>query len=213
MAKNERPIVAELGRPETPEETAERLAENSRKYRARKTIQNLIAALGVTVLTVLVLVLIVPRNDNPRQDYVDYANVAAEAQPGTAQTLVVPKLGEQWKSNQAELRRGADKVAEWYIGLLKVEGDRADAMVGVRQGIAANETWTYTKVGQRPPTGTEEIGGKTWTVYDYSTLERDEVGNNGYVLSLEQNGSVYIIFSSHGPELVHEVAEAVTAAL
>lgn len=204
-------VVAELGRPETPEETAARLAENSRRYRARKTIQNLIAALGVTLLAVLVMVFIVPRNDNPRQNYVDYAQVAAEAQPGQRVHLVVPSLGDEWKSNQATLRQGADKVNEWYIGLLRVNGSDANAMVGVRQGIDANETWTYAKTGERPVTGTAEIGGLTWDVYDYSSLSREEVGNNGYVVATHKGGSVYIVFSSHGQDLVHQVAAAVAA--
>ena len=77
--------------------------------------------------------------------------------------------------------------------------------------MAANETWRYTKTGERPATGTVEIGGMTWDEYDYSSLERSEVGNNGYVLATEHNGSVYIVFSSHDPALVHEVAEAVAA--
>lgn len=204
-------VVAELGRPETPEEKAARLAENSRKYRARKTIQNLIAAVGVSLLAVLIMVLIVPRNDNPRQDYVDYAQVARDAQPGQQAHLVVPELDESWRANEAEMRTGADKVSEWYIGLLQVSDDKAQAMVGVRQGLAANETWRYTKTGERPATGTVEIGGMTWDEYDYSSLERSEVGNNGYVLANEHNGSVYIVFSSHDPALVHEVAEAVAA--
>lgn len=205
----QRPVVAELGRPETPEETAARLAENSRKYRARKTIQNLIAATGVTLLAVLVLVLIVPRNDNPRHTNVDYNEVAANAQQGLTEHLVVPELDGQWQANEAELRQGSDNVTEWYIGLLQMRDGDAQAMVGVRQGLDANETWTYNKTGQRPATGTVDIGGVTWDEYDYSALDRKEVGNNGYVLATERGGSVYIVFSSHDPALVHEIAEAV----
>ena len=67
MAQKQKPprIVAELGRPETPEETAARRAENSLKHRQRQTVQNLILALGASLLVVLVIVLIVPRSDAP----------------------------------------------------------------------------------------------------------------------------------------------------
>jgi hypothetical protein len=41
-------VVAELGRPETPEEEAARRAENSRLYRQRKTVNNLVYSLIVT---------------------------------------------------------------------------------------------------------------------------------------------------------------------
>ena len=45
VATKEPAIVAELGRPETPDETAERKAETSRKHRAGQTTFNLVVAL------------------------------------------------------------------------------------------------------------------------------------------------------------------------
>jgi hypothetical protein len=58
--KNRQPrIVAELGRPETPEETAARKAENSRKHRENQTLRNLVFALLSSLAVVLVLVLVV----------------------------------------------------------------------------------------------------------------------------------------------------------
>jgi hypothetical protein len=41
-------VVAELGRPETPEETAARKAESSRVYRSSQNFRNLIAARAST---------------------------------------------------------------------------------------------------------------------------------------------------------------------
>ena len=51
MARGPR-IVAELGRPETPDETAARKAESSRVYRASQNTRNLVAALLVTLAVV-----------------------------------------------------------------------------------------------------------------------------------------------------------------
>jgi hypothetical protein len=48
MAQSPR-IVAELGRAETPDETAARKAESSRVYRASQNTRNLVAALIVTI--------------------------------------------------------------------------------------------------------------------------------------------------------------------
>ena len=59
----ERPIVAELGRPETPEETANRKAERSRLHRSNQTALNLVAALIVCLVVVLLIVLVVVRPD------------------------------------------------------------------------------------------------------------------------------------------------------
>ena len=58
-------IVAELGRPETPEEAAARQAESSRRYRTSKTFPNLVWALLVCLGVVLLIVLLVPRDDAP----------------------------------------------------------------------------------------------------------------------------------------------------
>ena len=51
MAQHPR-IVAELGRPETPDETASRKAESSRVYRASQNTRNLIVADGDGVIVV-----------------------------------------------------------------------------------------------------------------------------------------------------------------
>ena len=52
MAKSPR-IVAELGRPETPDETAARKAESSRVHRESQNTRNLVAALIVTIAIVM----------------------------------------------------------------------------------------------------------------------------------------------------------------
>src|SRR5680860_644767 len=112
-------VVAELGRPETPQETMDRKAENSRKYRARKTLNNLVLSLLATLAAVLMIVLLVPRNDNPVNRAVDFTTVAAQLQPGVDEPLVVPELPQGWSANAAEWRTGAaDAVPAWYIGLV-----------------------------------------------------------------------------------------------
>ena len=50
-------IVAELGRPETPQETADRKAASSARYRSSKTFRNLVAALLITIAVVAVVYL------------------------------------------------------------------------------------------------------------------------------------------------------------
>ncbi|HYP73058.1 MAG TPA: DUF4245 domain-containing protein, partial [Microbacterium sp.] len=61
MASGAPRVVAELGRPETPQETADRKAASSAAYRSSKTFRNLIAALLITVAVVAVVYLGVPR--------------------------------------------------------------------------------------------------------------------------------------------------------
>ena len=52
MAKQPR-VVAELGRPETPDETAARKAASSAAYRSSKTVRNLVVALLVSNVDVV----------------------------------------------------------------------------------------------------------------------------------------------------------------
>ena len=61
-------VVAELGRPETAQETADRKAEFSRTYRASQNTRNLIAALLVTLAVVVVIVFAVPRGSLPERE-------------------------------------------------------------------------------------------------------------------------------------------------
>lgn len=213
QAGHARRIAAELGTPESPEQAAARKAESSRKHRARQSLQNLAAALGVTVLLVAVIVFIVPRPTSEELPDVDYVAAAAQAQPEFDESLIVPQLGDDWVANAAEVRTGADKVSSWYIGLLHVNGGRAEGFVGFQQGINANDTWAFTAAGGRTPTGTRTIDGTTWDEYDYTSLARDKAGNKGYTLVLNRGTTVYVVFGSGNVDRVREVAAAVTARL
>ncbi|MDJ1370801.1 DUF4245 family protein [Gulosibacter molinativorax] len=202
-------VVAELGRPETPEETAARKAESSRLYRARKTINNLAAALGVSLLAVAVIVFMVPRDDSEKLRDVDFHQVASEAQPGYEVELLNPEVPSNWQSNQAEIRHGADGVSEWYIGFMLLDGDQATEFVGLSQGINANDTWTYEKVDRRSPTGSISIDGNEWIEYDYTDLPTTEAGNTRYSLVREDAGSTIVLYGSHTAEAVQELASRI----
>src|SRR5690606_1488524 len=60
-----RPIVAELGRAETPAETAARAAASRAQRRRNQTPLNLVLALAASFAVVLFLVLVVVRPDPP----------------------------------------------------------------------------------------------------------------------------------------------------
>ncbi|MFM9597337.1 DUF4245 family protein, partial [Streptomyces scabiei] len=85
-------IVAELGRPETPEETADRKAAASAAYRSSKTFRNLIAALLVTVAVVAVIYLGVPRGSLAEPEPVDVTASAQTASASLGHPLLVPNV-------------------------------------------------------------------------------------------------------------------------
>lgn len=183
-------IVAELGRPETPEETAARKAENSRKHRANQTLRNLIWSLVASVALMLLIVIVVVRPDQPAREAVDFAAVAAEAQPTIDEPLAVPSVPAQWKSNNADLGESNDGVSSWYIGFITPSSQ----FIALNQGIDANPTWLITLLDQHLATGTETIDGREWTVYD--ARDSDDPGNLAYAMVTEAGDSTYVLYGT-----------------
>ena len=209
MAQRAPRVVAELGRPETPEETAARKAENSRNHRQRQTMKNLVLALGASLLVVLVIVLIVPRSDTPVEPDIDVASVAQQAQIAMSDPLAVPVLPEGWRSNAAEIRTStADDVTAWYIGYLTP----SDEYVGVYQGADANPTWVAELLARTLATGTTTIDGIEYTVYD-NRESSDDVGNARYALTTESGGTTFVLLGTASPEEFETLASALTSTI
>jgi len=205
MARRSR-VVAELGRPETPEETARRKAEASRNRRARQTINNLIYALLATLGIVLVVVLLVPRAQAPVRGDVDYRTAAAQASASLGEPVVVPEVPTGWSSNAAELRtETADQVTEWYIGFLTPSNE----YIGFSEGIEANSTWLLQKVEGATQSGSQSIGGVMWSVFDNRTAE--DPGLAEYALATTADGTAYVLYGSAGDDEFRTLAEGVAA--
>ncbi|MGO4300695.1 DUF4245 domain-containing protein [Leifsonia sp. RAF41] len=186
-------VVAELGRPETPEETAARKAENSANHRNRQTINNLVYSLIATVALVVVIVIVVPRgNPTATQPAVDYTSIAQQAQGSEPDAFLVPKLPSSWKSNNAELRtKTADKVDSWYIGLITPK----QQFIGITQGFGANDSWVSEQVDKSRIKGTRDIDGVTWDVYD-NRSSGSKNGNVDYALVTQSGDSTVILFGT-----------------
>jgi hypothetical protein len=204
-------VVAELGRPETPEETRTRLAENSRKYRSHKTVNNLVLSLLATLGTVLILVLIVPRSDTPLDRAVDFRSVASQLQTGIDEPLVVPNLPTGWRANAAQWRLGgSDKIPSWYIGLLTPKNE----FIGLNQAIGANPSWLARQLGNEAASATVTVSGVTWDVYRNTAPEKDR-GNFESALVTSAAGSTYLLVGTAGDDefadLAGVLAEQITA--
>jgi len=188
-APSEGRVVAELGRPETPEETAARKAKNSREYRDRKTTRNLVYALVACLAVVIVIVLAVPRSNEPMHPDVDVAAIAEQAQAVSDEPLAVPDLPAGWSANAAELRRSqTDGVTAWYIGNLTPSGE----FIGLSQGLAANATWSADLLARTLATGTVQIDGVDWTIYD-NRDSSDDIGNARYGLTTESGSTIFVL--------------------
>jgi hypothetical protein len=200
-------IVAELGRPETPEETAARKAENSRAHRANQTTRNLVLALLASLAIVLFIVLVVVRPGTNLVKSVNYHTVASQAQPDVSETLAAPTLPAGWKSNDAELKSDSGKTVTWYVGLITPK----QQFIAIEQGIHTSDTWFGSLLGKAQPTGHVTIAGIRWTVYNQRTASG--VGNFPYSLAGTVGTSHLVLHGSADDAEFRQLATAISAQL
>jgi len=186
-----RPIVAELGRPETPDEIADRKAASRLAHRSNQTTLNLVIALGASLLVVFLIVIVVVRPDQvSAPKTVDWTAVARDAQQSVSTPLVVPALPKTWSANRAELidaKTASDGIASWQVGFLTP----STQYIGLTQGISANASWVATQLSDKAPTGDENYGGVAWKVYDHRSADRP--GNLAYALVATVGDSTVVL--------------------
>jgi hypothetical protein len=197
-------VVAELGRPETPEEEAARRAENSRLYRQRKTVNNLVYSLIVTLGVVAIIYFAVPRTDGPVAWEVDYVSVGEQAQESLTQQIVIPALSDEWKANAAEIRTGSDGIQTWRIGLVTP----MQGYISFEQAFGANPTWISNRMNGTIAVATVNIDGVTWDVFD-----NGNEGNNSYALATTRDGVTYLLRGDAGESEFAQLASAVTTSI
>lgn len=192
-------VVAELGRPETPEETADRKAAQSRLHRANQTVRNLVWSLVATLIVVLVLVLVVVRPDPAPVEPVDYREVASQTVAPEGEALIVPDLPAGWTANAASLRT-VDQVPTWYIGLITPLGQ----FIGFEQGFGTNDTWLANHFADET-TAPEPVDGLDWV----EVLGIGDAGNSARVWSRSLPGDDAIVL--YGTATEDEFAALVTS--
>jgi hypothetical protein len=200
-------IVAELGRPETPEETAARKAENSRRHRSNQTMRNLVLALVASLGIVLFLVLVVVRPDGATRKPFDYLTDARQAQPDISETLVAPRLPKGWSANHDALAKGSDGVVSWSIGFVTPKTQ----YISLTQGLSANATWVSNQLDSAPATGSASIGGLDWTVYNQRTVR--DIGNYAYSMTTTVGGSSIVLHGTASTPEFTTLAGAIAAQL
>lgn len=200
-------IVAELGRPETLEETAARKAENSRAHRANQTTRNLILALLASLGLVLFVVLVVVRPSTNLVKPVDYHAVAAQAQQTVDEKLAAPTLPKGWSANDAELKADTGKTVDWYVGLITPK----QQFIAIEQGIDTGNTWFGALIGKAPVTGHVTIDGIRWTVYNQR--QSSDAGNFQYSIAATVSGSNLVLHGSADNAEFSQLATAITQEL
>ena len=198
-------VVAELGRPETPQETAERKARDRALRRSRQTWRNLVASLLACVGLVAVIFFAVPRSDAPRQPSIDVTAAVQQYADTAGQPLVAPKVPSTWKANAAQLRGSGDETS-WYIGYV-IGGS---AYAGVTEGVPGTTGLLDDVLDGAQPTGTTTIGGLPWRVYDRRTANGD-TGNVAYGLATKIGDAVIAVYGTATAPQLRQLAASVAA--
>lgn len=214
MAREPR-VVAELGRPETPQETAERRAASSQTYRQSQTTRNLVAALLITLGVVLVVVLAVPRGEFPARDSLDPAPIAAEAARSFDRAVIVPEIPETWLLDSD----GAVDDERWRVNVAAVEGTNPSVwtvafvpsldggFLRLGQAFDAEQTWAVQRLDGVSPNGSITIDGRTWDVF--SPRDPAAAGNVAYALGTQAGADYVLLYGTAGPEVTGEMAELI----
>ena len=203
-------VVAELGRPETPAETAARKAESSRLHRQRQTVNNLVYSLLATLGIVLVIVLMVPRgNPGTVGKPVDWKSVASQGTGTEPDPLLSPDLPKGWSANAAELRTGgAAGIDDWHIGFIAPDKQ----YIGLDQGFKADDTWAVTELDSIRATGSKTIDGVKWVVYDNRSGQSSS-DNVTYGLVTTHGSSTVVLAGTAAPTYFDTVARALAPQL
>lgn len=202
--KGPAPIVAELGRPETAEETASRKAESSRAYRSSQTFRHLIAAFILTLAVLAVIVFAVPRGEPASERTVDVAKIAADVESSMGSPVLVPEPDPFWRVNHAKLEGGATVV--WNITLAPADEDER-GFIKLAQAFAADASWAPQVLNGSAATDTLKISGIDWDVYDLGS--RGEA-NITYGLGTQAGDDYILLYGSRSADSTAELAEDLT---
>ncbi len=191
-------VVAELGRPETAGETADRKAASSAAYRSSKTFKNLIVALLVTLAVVAVIAFGVPRGSFPEPAPADVAAAAESAEASVGRELLVPQVPDEWRANSARL----EGTGMWRVVYAPPTG-----FVRIAQGLDAAPTWASETLGGLAPTGTVTVAGIQWD--EYAIPSAAQSAGVSYALATDAGADTVLIYGSTSAATAARAAEGV----
>lgn len=193
--------------PEPHELSAEEAAaERRRQRRNHQTAFNLVIATIASLGVMLFLVLVVVRPDPAPREPIDYAAVAAEAQPAFAAELVVPVLPPGWDANAARVETLAG-VPGWYLGLLTPGGQ----FIAVNQAPDADRAWVQQVLAGANTADSIRIDGIDWAIADRREVR--DPGNHAYAMVAETTEGTIVLHGTAETAEFELLATAIAAEL
>ncbi len=138
--------------------------QKAKEHRAKQTVNNLLLSLLVSVGLVVVLILIVPRDDSSRIAHIDYKAVAEQAATASKHEVLAPKLPTDWWSNKATwLATPVDAVPRFEVGFVGPKNQ----YIGMTQAFGVNPTWLALTLKDVVITKKFKNAGSTleWSIY------------------------------------------------
>jgi len=112
--------------------------QKAKEHRAKQTVNNLLLSILATAGMVLVLILIVPRDDSSRIPRIDYIAIADQASTSTGNEIIAPPIKEGWWSNQAKwFGSPVDAVPRFEVGFVGPKNE----YIGMTHAFEVNPTW------------------------------------------------------------------------
>jgi hypothetical protein len=160
-----------------------------------------------------VIVLIVPRGTDQWSDYsVNVADAAEQNLPTAGTSLVAPEVPDTWKAKLAEVRteKGSDVIA-WNIHYTtENEAYAAVTQAHDATGVPVDDDWIASQLEAQEATGTERIGGLTWTVYDHPNRSADE-SNVVFGLQAQLGTTTLLVYGTDTPAVLRTLAAEVAS--
>jgi hypothetical protein len=183
------------------------MSDAAAKRRARQTIVNLVLSLAATVGLVIVMVLIVPRDDSNQIQHVDYKKVAAEAAMATERPVIVPEIEAGWWSNSARWtakpKDGTD--ASWYVGFVGPDNQ----YIGMTQTYNTNPTWLALQLNDLKDTGKKLLDGQ-WSVW-VSKEKHTPAKTKDYLLVSSKDVDTILIYGTASEAAMTSFANGVSS--
>lgn len=157
-----------------------------------------LAAIGAAVA---VVVLLVPRSDEPVVQPVDLEAAVLAAEAAGDVPVVAPELGDEWQLTSARREEPEGQVpATWHLGWLSPD----DEYVGLETTSEPTPDWVREVTADGEESTTLDVGGETWTVYEADDPRRTS-------LLLQRSDDVLVVTGSAVLDELAVVAAALSA--
>lgn len=174
--------------------------DSAAEHRAKQTVNNLVLALLASLGILLIIVLIVPRDDSMRIERIDYQSEAINASASIGELAFAPEISENWWSNGAQLETSGG-VTSWYVGFVTDKNQ----FIGITQGFGVNPTWLALELQGNWQAGEISLGGLDWEIWeDLTPSEPKESKHYALVHSYGENS--VLVYGTAESELIQQLA-------